>query len=201
MQIFNFSYLSKCLKRLKFTHWVDGVCVCVGCVLSFNQNSNSNRSLTSIIAFNYIYLFARTRHPPLAADELLLLSMMMMMPTPDSGCGRAIGFALIRISFMHGVYRARLLFYFILFHFFSLSLSLSLTHTHTQSSLALLWLSCFIQQLMRKLAVVWIIYNSTHVEGNNTASCRANEDNRRTRVKHKSYRNTFCKSSQKQSKF
>lgn len=141
-------------------------------VRSTNQNSNCNWSLTSIIAFNYIYLFAR---------RLLSSPLPCGPPFPPSlpvpchswwwwcrlcACAgqlatMSIGFALIRISFMHGIW-PRLLFYFISFHsiwvFFHLS-----GNSRTSAQPALLWLSCFIQQLMRKLAVVWIIYNSTHV--------------------------------------
>jgi len=81
-----------------------------------------------------------------------------------------LGIALIRISFMHDDWTQdqttdhRLLFYF--------SRNLFILYVYTRVFYlspalpfrsGLLWLSCFIQQLMRKLAVVWIIYNSTHM--------------------------------------
>lgn len=111
-------------------------------VWSVNQNSNCNWSLTSIIAFNYIYLFARrllscptcpaSLPPCLYPSWCCPLSLLLM--TPWWWClwlclclcrtvghwfwlaTMSIGFALIRISFMHATW-PRLLFYFISFHF------------------------------------------------------------------------------------
>jgi len=74
---------------------------------SADQNSNCNWSLTSIIAFNYIYLFARRLlNVPLAPSisftpylslfllmlSILLLMMLMLMPMPVSDSKELTGF-------------------------------------------------------------------------------------------------------------
>jgi len=86
-----------------------------------------------------------------------------------------LGIALIHISFMHDDWSQcqttdhRLLFYFPR-NLFILYVYTRVFYPTRASPFrpGLLWLSCFIQQLMRKLAVVWIIYNSTHTQKDGT---------------------------------
>lgn len=156
-------------------------------VWSVNQNSNCNWSLTSIIAFNYIYLFARRllscpTCPSLPGSPLYHIphgvvpcrccwwrhdddALPVPVPVPDSWPLVSAGDHVDWFRFdSHFIYACDLATSTILFHFISFHLSFFLLPP------ALLWLSCFIQQLMRKLAVVWIIYNSTHVADDNSSS-------------------------------
>lgn len=144
-------------------------------VWSANQNSNCNWSLTSIISFNYIYLFARrllscplytppSLQSPVVSvvDDDDALELPVPVPVPDSW--RPCRLVSLWFAF-HLCMGPGHVYYFISFYFISFHLSFFLLSGDARASAqpALLWLSCFIQQLMRKLAVVWIIYNSTHV--------------------------------------
>jgi len=109
-------------------------------IWSADQNSNCNWSLTSIIAFNYIYLFARRLLNLSSLSGCLFLSLSLSLTAVDAvddddaiaiadACvgqfrtdwfwlvTMSIGFALIRISFMHwDLGTSTILFHFIFFY-------------------------------------------------------------------------------------